>query len=292
MSDKFRIILLLIIIFSQSNCLSPDKSHIDKRVCLVRIEQYYNTDLETGVLDTVVQYTCITKYDYLGNQIEEIHKDRNGKNKSISSKDYLFYTNGRLKQITTKVRGKLFFKEIFLYDSNGNKIEKDETIITKKGMKDEREFSSIKYNYINGKLTEELELPGNNLIQYFYNDRGYLNKTLTYWRGKLYWINEYESDSLGNKISIKLIDAEKKKYYIWLFKYDSLNRKIETLQLDEKGNRHTKWVYKYDGSNRIIEEVEFGLNDRPAGLSKISYIVKKPNKNFIMKDPRLFVPEF
>ena len=286
--NKVTPIIILLISFYIYISSNPDDSIPEKFVYMECFERYYNSSLETGLLDTAAQFTYITKYDSSGNELEQAHKNEKGEVSFIRRKSYFYYPNGRIKKIITKINsGQMIFSQKFFYDSKGIKIQENWTTITKKKGHEEKEFRSTKFKYINGRLSEELELPLNNVYKYSYDVRGYLIKKLTYFSNNLDLIEEYKYDSSGNRISDRCTDDGNAFTHTWFFKYDSLNRKIETSVVDGKGKQDGKWTYEFDTNDRIIETTERDFN-KPGAITKFTYIQKRPFKNKVTIDNAIF----
>lgn len=269
MKCLFYLLVSLVIVYGCN-----DKKDLIKNKPPLRLKERIITsyNFNFGAVDTAFNTKTITKYDSLGNEIEELQKDKFG-NVSITRKtDYKYLPNNKIsEEIIYDSTGEPFSKHKYFYDSLGVLIRED--IYQKKDPKyyTSEEFESKKYIYKDTLLVEEVVTPSNTRYLYKYDNNGFKIGEISYYDGDLGWITTIKNDSVGNMIYFKSALHGNKYANTRLYKYDHHKNKIQEISLDEDGKQVFRMTWKYNDQNQIVETMLFGKMDEPKSLSKYEY---------------------
>lgn len=241
-----------------------------KRILKERIITSYNFNF--GVVDTALNTKTITKYDSLGNEIEELQVDKLGNVSIVQKTDYKYLPNNKISEMIIYDRtGEPISKTKYFYDSLGVLIKedvyqkKDPNYITSK------EFESKKYIYKDTLLVEEVVTPSNTRYLYKYDKNGFKIGETSYYDGDLGWITTIKNDSVGNMIYFKSALHGNKYANTRLYKYDNHKNMIQEISLSENDKQVFRMTWRYNNQNQIIETMLFGKMDEPKSLSKYEY---------------------
>ena len=178
--------------------------------------------------------TCVTTYDTNGNPLSIVNYRANG---DESSRHYYTYNAQGLKTEYRKEepvamggRGKkvmkLFYKQQFTYDANGNKLQET-------GFDGTANYK-ITYSYLpNGRLSDITRYAADNTV----NER---------------WIYSYQ----GSKQIIRITPKNGKPHNVEKV-YDDNGNLLTDTQFDAEGKEGKRVEYTYDSKGRIATESEF-----------------------------------
>lgn len=151
---------------------------------------------------------------------------------------YTFNTQGDVVEfVDYNENGKPWFKYVYKYDSNRNKIE------------------VLHYNY------DDNAFPKPEIVKYKYDAEGNRTEYTSYNnKGSIDEKTIFKYDSYGNIIEIKVYQEDGSWRETRTYRYDSNGNEIEYVYIG-RYTPNSKLTYKYNSQNKIIEQVVYTYDD-------------------------------
>ena len=197
------------------------------------------------------------------NQLIEVERYKSLRVKSVNLFEYSYTIEGEMKE-----NG--FLREQIYYDKEGRKTES-------KTYDGDKIYEKTKYVY--DKNSIEIRYYWENVIGnkfkvvHFYNDQGFLIKSLQYNELSLAnWKTEYIYNSIGQLIKeIHRYSGE----YFYEYKYDMNGNLTEKTSSPWGGRNKEKTVYTYNDDNLIMEANTFDVEGDPIKTIVYKYLFYK-----------------